>query len=484
MIYNPIVLAILAGIVGFFGYYTFLYLALCYKFRKFRGPPAFPLVGNCYTSEAIRFLKYLTKLRAQYGKIYTFFNFTKAFLVVCDPFVVRRVLSDSKVFFKGTDYTEKFSFNFGEGLVTSNGEKHRKDRSIFGKYFIRSSVAKFCSTVNRLSKETFAQYLPDPSKGAQVCNIEKVFARLALRSFMNFALSEDLSNDPKREEEFCHLVSKGSNAVGRIITFNIPMWSFLPDVKLLTRINGVFKTLFNHFLDIRKAKLAKGEMQDVDDCLAAMIRENMPEKEMVDHFATLISAGHDTTAFFLSYMVYLLAAHPEIQEKLYAHLEEKLGDKEEVTADDCTELKYMQHVMMETLRFYAIIPCVTRTVAEEVHIKEANITIPKGTNVLIPMVAINRDPEIWDNPTEFRPERFIEKGTDFTSAQNGFFPFGYGARTCIGNVFAQLESAIALTHLMRAYRFESDPKFRIAIRAGISLTTSNGINVTLIPRNK
>lgn len=129
-------------------------------------------------------------------------------------------------------------------------------------------------------------------------------------------------------------------------------------------------------------------------------------------------------------------------------------------------------------RLYSIIPAVTRVATEEVHIKEANVTIPKGATVMIPMFLINRDPELWDKPAEFNPDRFEGKG-DFTSAKNGFFPFGYGARTCIGNTLAQMESGVFICHLLMKFRIKAEPGFKPAIMSGISLTTSNGINVIL-----
>jgi cytochrome P450 len=99
------------------------------------------------------------------------------------------------------------------------------------------------------------------------------------------------------------------------------------------------------------------------------------------------------------------------------------------------------------------------------------------------MIVINKDPEIWENPHEFDPSRFERKpSADFTSAKDGFFPFSYGSRTCIGNVLAQIESAIAFVHLLRNFIIEEDVGFRPNIRAGISLTTSNGINVKLRSR--
>ena len=182
-------------------------------------------------------------------------------------------------------------------------------------------------------------------------------------------------------------------------------------------------------------------------------------------------------------MVYLLAQNQEKQDKLYQAIMDKVGNKEIITADDFADIKYLICVMMETLRYYAIIPGVSRVATEDVTFKEAgNVTIPKGTNIMIPMFVINRDPELWDDPVKFVPERFEERGNDFTSAKDGFFPFSYGSRTCIGNTFAQVEAGIVMCHLIRKYKLLPDPKYKLSVRAGISLTTSNGVNVILDPR--
>jgi cytochrome P450 len=80
-------------------------------------------------------------------------------------------------------------------------------------------------------------------------------------------------------------------------------------------------------------------------------------------------------------------------------------------------------------------------------------------------------------------ERFEGRGNDFTSAKSGFFPFAYGSRTCIGNTLAQLESATFLVHLLKRFFIEPAPGFKPMIESGISLTTTNGINVRLVERN-
>jgi len=324
--------------------------------------------------------------------------------------------------------------------------------------------------------EAIQEMLVSSDAKEKVHNIEEFFATLALRVFMAFACSHKSS--PADEKRICHLVSKGSFEMGRLVGLGIPLYDIFPPVKYVKTASQALWMTFKAIIDDRRALLASGGGADIDDCLSAMIANNLDDKDMRDHMITLICAGHDTTAFFSSYMCFLLANHQEVQDTLRDEINATMQDKTELTADDVTEMKYLHKVMQETLRLYSIIPAVTRTATEEVHIKECNVTIPKGANVMIPMFLINRDPELWEDPSEFRPERFEGKG-DFTSAKNGFFPFGYGARTCIGNTLSQLESSVFMCHLLRKFRLKAEPGFKPAIMAGISLTTSNGINVIL-----
>ena len=201
---------------------------------------------------------------------------------------------------------------------------------------------------------------------------------------------------------------------------------------------------------------------------------------MTDHTITMVGAGHDTTAYFASYVCFLLGEHPECQEKLRQCVVDVMGDREEVTADDITSMKYLQLFMHETLRFFAVIPFLVRKSATEFVHKSTDgspdVVIPADTEVMIPMYLLNRDPSIWDNPTKFDPMRWEGKG-EYTSAKDGFFPFGYGARVCIGNTLAQLEVSVFISQLIRQYKVLKDPSFKLNILAGISLTTSNGVKV-------
>lgn len=476
----PVVFLLLGVAITITLYYLYIYIIQQWRLRKFKGPLALPFIGNCYDPKFFVFFRYIGQLRRRYGKVFKIFAFSRCNLVVTDPIVVRRVLSDNTNFYKGDDYSKTFNYVFGEGLVTSNGEKHRKDKQIFSKYFIRSNVLKYTKKINHFTKKTIDEMVP---KDGSIFNVEHLFAIIALRNFMQFSISSDISDDYELENHLASITSRCSHLVGKAIIYGISINGYNPMFREITEfLNLLRERIFEPSLSKRQNEIAEGKQVE-DDCLTAMIESKMNLKDCFDHFVTLISAGHDTTAFFLSYMIYLLANNPEAQEKLYAALS-PLFDKDEFIPEEILEVKYLTYVMMETLRFYAIIPALTRVAADDVHIKEANITIPKDTIIFVPMLIINRDPEIWEEPAKFNPDRFENKTNEFTSAKDGFFPFGYGSRTCIGNTFAQIESAIVICHLLKNYTIHPDPSFKPVVLSGISLTTSNGINVALVPRKK
>lgn len=187
-----------------FTYYVQLYFRSLFKFQGFRGPHPLPIIGNCYNPMAMfSLIRFMANLRKEFGKTYVMYLFTKPYLVLLEPTVVRRVLSDSKSFIKGVDYSTTFALLFGKGLVTSGHEKHRHDRSIFNKYFIRSSVTKQTPMYNAVTEQAIDQLLDQEigDKNDINLNIEPFFAKLSLRVFMNYGFNTDFSDNLAREKE-------------------------------------------------------------------------------------------------------------------------------------------------------------------------------------------------------------------------------------------------------------------------------------------
>ena len=211
--------------------------------------------------------------------------------------------------------------------------------------------------------------------------------------------------------------------------------------------------------------------------MSTLIDCNMNRNEIRYHIRTLLSAGHDTTAYLGSYMVYLLSHNQDIQDKVRYEINNIING-DQISIDDISKLKYCKNVIHEVLRLYTIIPFVSRTCTKNYKIENSNLIIPKDTDVLIPLTIMNRSGKYWENPNQFNPDRF-----DYINSsgllKSGYFPFGYGSRTCIGNNLAINEMIIIMVKLIKNFRLIPDIKFKPNIIAGISLISDNGILVYL-----
>ena len=476
------------GLVASYLYGVYIFLQRRHLMKEFPGPLALPVVGNLYDPGAFSVIQYVRKCTRKYGKVFQFWAGPRPMLVVADPGLARQILSNTIGFIKGSDYTDKFGMVFGDGLVTSTGEKHKQDRTCLGKYFLQSNmnhyIPMFSHETERMMDETI-----EPAVSQEV-NMERFFHQLSLRIFGKFSLGLDYGSPGLLSvaDGINKAVKFGSHIVGQHIILNLPMWSFLPRIR---RLREAVQYIDDHLDDVINERVAHmqsgkhwigscGRSHDYDDILDTLLADAQPRTAMKHHLRTLLSAGHDTTAFFGCYMAYLLANHDAVQDKIKAEISAVLGGSDtNITGENLKQLVFCRMVVQETLRLYTIIPFVNRVAASDYAWTDGNgvvRTVRKGTVLLVALSSMNRDPDNWDEPNSFVPERFGDyKG--HCSAKHGYLPFGYGSRTCIGNNMAITEGIVVLVHLMKRYRLSPARSFKPDIIAGISLVSRNGVRV-------
>jgi cytochrome P450 len=180
---------------------------------------------------------------------------------------------------------------------------------------------------------------------------------------------------------------------------------------------------------------------------------------------TFVLAGHETTATALTWACDLLALEPKLQACVAEEAESVLGDGP-AKPEDLSRLRYTSLVFNETLRLYPPAPIFGRRVLEPVQLGEYQI--PVGATVLLSPYVTQRDPLNFDAPDDFRPERWEQLGN--TLPKFAFFPFGGGAKMCIGEPLARTEGVLILAELMRRYEFSSvsgkrtQPTARVTLR--------------------
>jgi cytochrome P450 family 6 len=146
--------------------------------------------------------------------------------------------------------------------------------------------------------------------------------------------------------------------------------------------------------------------------------------------------GFETTSSTMSFCLFELARNKNILQKVQEEIDEafKNAGSDGITYEMLDSLKYLECCVDETLRFYPPLPFLFRGCLRDYKVPGSDLVIPKGTSVLIPMFGLHRDPEIYENPMQFKPERFLDSATGNGISKGLFYtPFGDGQRICIGN---------------------------------------------------
>jgi len=225
--------------------------------------------------------------------------------------------------------------------------------------------------------------------------------------------------------------------------------------------------------------------RDAGDLLSMLLNaqdedgSRMTDRQLRDEAITLFLAGHETTAITLSWTWWLLALHPQVEAKLHAELEAQLAGRAPAM-EDLPQLPYLDRVLTESMRLYPPAWGMARMAVEDAEI--GGYRIPKGAGISLAQWVVHRDPRWFENPEEFRPERWEN---DFAKKipRFAYFPFGGGPRQCIGNSFAQMEAALILATIAQRFRLRLVPGHPVVPMPTITLRPKHGIRVTLESRN-
>ncbi|XP_011704882.1 PREDICTED: probable cytochrome P450 6a13, partial [Wasmannia auropunctata] len=141
-------------------------------------------------------------------------------------------------------------------------------------------------------------------------------------------------------------------------------------------------------------------------------------------------AGFETSSTTMTFALYELAQHQDIQDKVHKEIDEILSKYNDMTYDAINEMTYLHMVINETIRKYPAIPILNRICTKEINLPTTNIRVPKGTSITIPILGLHLDPSIYPDPDKFDPERF---NTEEIAKRHpyAYLPFGEGPHKCI-----------------------------------------------------
>jgi len=204
--------------------------------------------------------------------------------------------------------------------------------------------------------------------------------------------------------------------------------------------------------------------------------------DIAEEVDTFMFEGHDTVTAATTFTLYLLSQHPEVQQKVYEEVTKIVGDDLNVdpTYNQLLDMKYLECCIKESLRLYPPVPMIGRMLDEDLDF-DGKI-IPATVNISLSIYHLNRDPKYFDDPEEFKPERFLDK---ILKNENAFVyvPFSAGPRNCIGQKFAMLELKSTMCNILRNFELiKSDVELKIITQ--MTLKSMSGVHVGFRLRRK
>lgn len=366
-----------------------------------------------------------------------------------DPALVRRVLDERPADFPKSDrVTEGLRPLLGRSVFVTNGAEWRHQRRIIDPAFEGGRLKDSFAAIWAASEAAVARM--ETGEVEVELAASHAAADVIFRTLFSIPIEDRVAQAVFHE---FRAYQRSAPILNLAAFLPLPRWVPRLHRRATRRSARVIRDLISGLTAERAAAIAAG-VAPMDLATKIMTTPD-PETgtpfataEMVDQVAIFFLAGHETSASALGWALYLLATHPEVQDRVAA---EAAGLRPEFGV--LGSLRFTRDVFREALRLYPPVPMMVReTVVEE---EFRGRKVRKGAQVVISPWHLHRHERIWDRPDDFDPDRWAGEARE--TAREGYLPFSRGPRVCPGAGFAMLEGTLLLAHLVRSFRFEPLP---------------------------
>jgi len=417
-------------------------------------------------------LGFFTGLQRDYGDLVHVHLAGEHLFLISDPRVVRDILvTDQRFFMKGRGL-DRAKRLLGEGLLTSEGAAHVRQRRLMQPAFHRDRIASYATVMT-----DYAGRIRDSWTDGQEIDASQEMARLTLGIVGKTLFDADVESQAKD-------VGRALAAV--MESFWMIMLPF-PDllerlpIPALRRSREARETLdaiiYRMIAERRKSPSDRGDLLSM--LLMAQDEEaggrGMTDVQVRDEAMTIFLAGHETTANALAWTWYLLSQTPEVETRLHEEIDRVLGGRIPTIAD-IPALPYVEKVVTESMRLYPPAWIIGRRALEDYPVR-GDYVIPARGIIVMSSYLMQRDPRHFPDPGKFLPDRWTP---EFKAQLQPFayYPFGGGARRCIGESFAWMELVLVLSTLAQRWKLRLVPGHPVVPQPVVTLRIKGGLKMT------
>jgi cytochrome P450 len=392
-------------------------------------------------------------------------------VLVSEPDFIREILIVQPQNFIKERTQKRMKILLGEGLITSDGESHKRQRRIAAPAFHRQRIQAYGSIMVERAAAMREVWRP----GVEI-DVSAEMMRLSLEVVARTLFAQEVTPDILS-------INREVNAIMKLYNFLIALpraeeYLHLPIPGLMR-----FRRARKRLDEVVYRMIAEHRASGVDrgDLLSMLLRlrddeqdhSGMSDELLRDEVLTIFLAGYETVANALSWTWMLLGQNPEAEANLHAELDAVLGGRLPML-DDLSQLRYTEMVLAESMRLYPPAWAMGRQATSDVAL--GPYQLPAGTYFFFSQYIIQRSAEHFPDPLRFNPERFTPERKAGRS-KFVYFPFGAGSRQCIGEAFAWMESTQLLATIAQRWRLRLVPGQRLEVQPKITLRPKYGIRM-------
>jgi cytochrome P450 len=422
-------------------------------------PRCMPGIGHL-GEVMFRPLEFVCSLKKYGSLVRVYLGKTPAVMVNSTKLIHRVLTTEANAFTRGDSHRKAQAF-LGNGLGTSDGPLHHRQRRMMQPAFQHDKMDHYFV----IMRENTERWVSQLSAGKRLIP-EKSLHELVFRIVTNSLIRADLNS---------HLIDELALS-GSILSRGI-YWNMLrPDWcnRLPTKGNQRFKEAGLRLRSVSKQIIATYQTTQTDyhDLLSMLIQAKDPEtndslslEELIDQIATILVAGSESTTGALTWFFYEIAKLPEIQHRLFHELDQVLAGKA-IDAGAISNLGYLRNVIQESLRLYPSAWLLTRQTIREIDFD--GFIIPPGTEILVSPYVAHRDPIAFPDPFTFNPDRWTHDNKDLM--RSTYIPFANGPHLCIGKHFAMALMSVVIATTLSRWRIMPTRSYRRRPLVGIIMS--------------
>ncbi len=390
-----------------------------------------------------------------YEKPCTWLGYSRrSILLINDPDIARDILTDPLEIFPKNDLMKgALEPLVGDSIFVSSGDTWRRQRAMIDPAFSHMRINQaFGSMVAAV--DSYEALLSDRAHEETSFSLDRAMSQLTADIICRTIFSTSLSAGTAKDvfAAFAEFERSVASVNLRQLIFGKP-WA---DVRQPQRVLAACETIRSHIGQLIDPRLAE-DAPKMDDIVSAVIAARDPEtgtgftrEELIDEIGVFFLAGHETTASVLTWVFYILAARPDVVERIRTEVDAVVGSRD-IQFADVKQLVFTRNVFREALRLYPPITFIPRVAAEATTI--GDFRVKKGAMIMVSPWTSHRNERLWHHADQFDPDRFDR--ADGRDADKGvLMAFGLGPRICVGAAFATIESGLIIARLVRRFDFE------------------------------